>query len=82
MHLADLFDCLIGLGFLSEELVTGESEYYEVLMRVGIPEFLEFLELRCETALGGSIHDEEDLALVFAHGDSLSVRLLHGDIVD
>lgn len=82
MHLADLLDRLVGLGFLAEELVTRESEHHEVLMRVGIPELLEFFKLWCETTLGGSIDYEEDFSPVFAHGDSLSIRFLHCDVVD
>jgi hypothetical protein len=79
---ADLLHCLVGLWFLTEELIARKSEHHEVIMRVGVPEFLEFLELWCETALGGSIDDEEDFSLVLTHGDSFSVRLLYTDIVD
>ena len=82
VHLADLLDCLVGLWFLREELIARKSEHHEVLMRVGIPELLEFFKLWCETTLGSSIDDEEDFSLVFAHGDSFSICFLDCDIVD
>lgn len=72
VHLADLLDCLVGFWLLTEKLITGKSEYHEVLMRVGIPEFLELLELWRESALGRSIDNEEDFSLVLTHGDCFS----------
>jgi hypothetical protein len=82
VDLTDLLDGLVGLWFLREELVAGESEYHEVIVRVGIPEGFEFCELWSESALGRSIDDEEDFSLVFAHRDCFSVRLLDADVVD
>ena len=60
IHLADLFDRLICLRFLIQELIAGESEYHEVIMRVGIPESFEPFELTRETTLCGRIDDEKD----------------------
>ena len=62
IHLADLFDRLICLRFLIQELIARESEYHEVIMRVGIPESFELFELTRETTLCRGIHDEEDFA--------------------
>lgn len=82
VDLTDLLDGLVCLGFLTEELVAGESQYHEVIVRIGIPEGFELLELWSESTLGGSIDDEEDFSSVFAHTDCFSVRLLDADVVD
>lgn len=58
------FHCFIGFWFLIGKLVTREAKYHEVIMRESIPELLQFLELRSETALGSSIHDEEYFSLI------------------
>jgi hypothetical protein len=63
-----LLDGLIGLRLLTQELVAGESEYDEVIVRVGLPEGFELLELWSESALGGSIDDEEDFSSIFREG--------------
>lgn len=77
-----MLDCLVGLRFLAEELIAWKTEHYEFIMRVGIPEFLEFYKLRCESTLGGGIDDEENLSLELTHRDGLTIRLLYSDIVD
>ena len=59
VDLTDARHVLIGLWFLPQELVTRKAEYYEVIVRIGIPEGFEFLELWSESTLGGSIDDEE-----------------------
>lgn len=82
VDLADGLDRFICLGFLTEELIARESEDHEVIMRVGIPECLEFLELWREPALGSSIDNQEDLSFVLFHGESFSTGLLDGYIVE
>lgn len=81
VHLTDTRHSLVSFGFLAQELVAGEAEYHEVVMRVGVPESFELLELWSESAFGGSIDDEEDFISVFIHGDGFSVRLLDADVV-
>jgi hypothetical protein len=55
---------LIGLRFLVQELSTRESEYHKIIMRIGIPEVFQSLELWSKTTLGGSIDYEEHFSLV------------------
>ena len=59
IDLTGLLDGLVGLRFLTQELVARETEYHEIVMRIGIPERLKFLELWSESTLGSSIDDEE-----------------------
>jgi hypothetical protein len=82
VDLTDLLDGLVGLWFLREELITRKAEHHEVIVRIGIPEGFELLELWSESTLGGSVDDEEDFSSVFIHGDGFSVRLLDADVVE
>lgn len=77
-----MLDCLVGLRLLTEELIAWKTEHHKFIMRVGIPEFLEFLELWREPTLGGGIDDEENFSLVLTHGDCFPICFLDGDIVD
>ena len=82
IYLTHRFDRLIGLGFLSEELIAGESENYEVVMRIGIPEFLESFELGSESTLGRGIHDEKDFSSIGFESDRFMIGFLDLDIVE
>lgn len=64
VHLTDVLHRLITLRFLTQELIAREAEYYDVIMRILIPEGLEFLELWSKSALGGSIDDEENFSFI------------------
>ncbi len=64
VHLTDVLHRLITLRFLIQELIAREAEYYDVIMRILIPEGLEFLELWSKSALGGSIDDEENFSFI------------------
>ena len=65
VHLTDALHRLITLRFLTQELIAREAEYYEFIMRIGIPEGFELLELWSKPALGGSIDDEDDFSSIF-----------------
>ena len=65
VDLASFRKSLIALGFLVQELGTRESEYHKIIMRIGIPEVLQSLELWSKTTLGGSIDYEEYFSSVF-----------------
>jgi hypothetical protein len=67
---------------LFQELVTREAEYYEVIVRVGIPEGFEFFELWSESTLGGSIDDEEDFSSIFREGYLFMIRFSYPDVVE
>ena len=82
IELTNLLYCLIGFRFLSEELIAGESENYEVVMRIGIPEFLESFELGSESTLGRGIHDEKDFSSIGFESDRFMIGFLDLDIVE
>ena len=82
VHLTDTLHRLITLRFLTQELVAREAEYYEVIMRIGIPERLEFLELWSEPTLGSSIDDEEDSTSVCRERYLLIVCFFYQNVVD
>lgn len=75
VELAELLDVIVGTRLLTTELVAGETEDDKVLrvlaLEVG-PELLEAGVLRGEAALGGSVDDEDDLALVVGEGNLLA----------
>lgn len=81
VDLAEALNLLVGPGLLAAELVAGEAEDDKVirvlLLEVG-PELLQALVLRGEAALGGSVDDEDDLALVVGQGNLLAA--LCGDV--
>ena len=62
IHLADLFDRLICLRFLIQELIAGESEYHEVIVGIAIPECFELFELTRESTLRRGVDYEKDFA--------------------
>lgn len=75
VELAEALDVVVGTGVLAGELVAGEAEddkVIAVLLLDGLVELLEALELRCETALGGRVDNEDDLALVIGGGGLLA----------
>ena len=65
VDLTDARHVFIGLRLLIQELVTRKAEYYEVIVRVGIPESLELLELWSESTPRGGIDDEDDFSSIF-----------------
>ena len=64
VHLTDILHRLITLRLLTQELVAREAENHEVIVRIGIPEGFELLELWSESTLGGSIDDEENFSFI------------------
>lgn len=76
VDLAEGLNLVVGTGVLAVELVAGEAEDGEVF-RVALlqllVELLEAFELGCETALGGGVDDEDDLALQGGEGKGLAL---------
>lgn len=75
VDLAEVLDLIVGAGLLGAELVAGEAEDLKVFGVLGLDALVDLLEtfvLRCETTLGGSVDDEDDLALVVGGRDLLS----------
>ena len=73
---AELFDFLIGAGFLATEVVAREAEDNQALVFVfSIDGFQRFV-LACVAALGGDIDDEEDFALISFQAGGFSVDIL------
>ena len=59
---AEGFDFLQFPGFLSTEVVAGESQHIETAVAVGLLQFLQALVLGSETATTGHIDDQQHLA--------------------
>lgn len=75
VDLAEVLDLIVGAGLLGTELVAGEAEdlkVFGVLCLDALVDFLKTFVLRSETTLGGSVDDEDDLALVVGGRDLLS----------
>lgn len=73
--MAEGLDLIVGAGILATELVareTEDGEVFRVFGLEGLVELLEALELRGEAALGGGIHDQDDLAFKGAEGEGLA----------
>lgn len=72
VELAEVLDVVLGAGLLAAKLVAGEAEDDKIigvrLLELGV-ELLQASVLRGKAALGGSIDDEDDFALVVNHGD-------------
>ena len=58
VELAELLDLVIGTRILLLKLVAGETDDNESAVFVLLVQFLQALELRCESALTGGIDDE------------------------
>lgn len=75
VELAELLNVIVGAGLLAAELIAGEAEDDKVIgvlaLEVG-PELLKTGVLRGEAALGGSVDNEDDLALVVGEGNLLA----------
>jgi hypothetical protein len=75
VELAELLDVIVGAGLLAAELVAREAEDDKVIrvlaLEVG-PELLKTGVLRGEAALGGSVDDEDDFALIVGKGNLLA----------
>lgn len=68
--MAEVLDLVIGPGLLGAELVTRKPEDLEVLRVLGLDVLVELLKagvLGRETAFGGGVDDEHDLALEVGH---------------
>ena len=63
---AELGNLLIGAGLLVRKLVARETDDYKTLVLILLVEGLEAVVLGSETALGGGVDNQEDLALVLA----------------
>lgn len=69
---------------MSAELVAGEPEELDVLgvLRLEfLVELLETLELRGETALGGGVDGEDDLAFQRGEGEGCALLCLRGSVL-
>lgn len=76
VNLAEGLNVVVGAGVLAAELVAGEAENGEifgVLLLQLLVELLEAFELGCETALGGGVDDEDNLALQGGEGEGLAL---------
>jgi hypothetical protein len=75
VELTELLNVIVGAGLLAAELVAGEAEDHKVIgvlaLEVG-PELLKASILRGEAALGGSVDDEDDFALIVGKGNLLA----------
>lgn len=75
VNLAEVLNVVVGAGLLSAKLVAGEAKDDKVVrVRLGelLVEVLEAGVLGGETALGGRVDDEDDLALVVLQGNLLA----------
>lgn len=75
VDLAEALNLLVGARLLGSELVAGEAEddeIFRVLLLDFGPELLQTGVLRGEAALGGSVDDEDDLALVISQRNLLT----------
>lgn len=75
VDLAEVLDLVIAAGLLGTKLVAGEAEDREVVAVLLLEALVEALEagvLRSEAALGGSVDNQNDLALVVGKGDILA----------
>jgi hypothetical protein len=82
VDLTDLLDGLVGLRLLAQELITRKAEHHEVIVRIGIPEGFEFLELWSESTLGCSVDYEEDFSSVLREGYLFMIGFLYSNVVD
>ena len=71
-----------GAGFLAEELVAREPDHGEPLGPEAVLERLELLVLRCQSALGGDVHEERDLAALMVEQVGPTVEGRDGECVD
>jgi hypothetical protein len=72
---AKVLDFVIRAGLLAAKLVAGKAENGKVLGVLVLDGFVDLLEavvLRGEPALGGSVDNENDLALVVSQRDLLA----------
>lgn len=80
MEFAGTFYGFIGFGLLVGKLITWETKYDEIIMRIGIPESFQIFELSWESALCRCIDDKDNLSFeAFEWGD-FSTRFRKWDI--
>ena len=65
---AEFGDLLIGAGLLAGEVIGGEAQNDEAAILVLLVESFKRGVLHGEAALGGDVHDEEDVAVVVGEG--------------
>ncbi len=82
VHLTDAHYSFVGFGFLTQELVAREAEYYEVIMWICIPEGFQLLELRSKPTFGSSIDDKNHFASIFWEWYLFTVGFTDIDVVD
>lgn len=72
VDLAELLDLVVGARLLARKLVAGEAEDDEVVAVLLADRGVQLLEARVlarQTAVGGRVDDEDDLAFVVGEGD-------------
>ena len=75
-------DGLVGAGSLLPELVAGEVQYLETLCMIGLVELLQLLILGRETALRGSVHDEQHLVGILLDGYIFTFSVFDSEFVN
>lgn len=71
---ASLLYFLRSTGFLAAKLVAGEAEYFQPLVAVFLIKRLQTLVLGSESALAGSVDNEDDFAGIAGKIDELSLE--------
>ena len=60
---------------LLAKLVAGKVQNLETLLVQAFVEALQVVVLRCETALGGGVHNQEDLAPIVRQAHELAIAI-------
>jgi hypothetical protein len=76
VDLAGGFHGFVGQGFLTAELVTGESKHDQAFGAIVLIELFQSFELRREPALGCGIDDEDNFSFISRQFDRLSLRVI------
>ena len=77
---AEFLDLVVRARLLLAKLVGGEGKHFESLVLIFLVDLLQSLVLRCETALAGSIDDQEHFSLEPGQGDLLALDVLHIEV--
>src|SRR5574343_823413 len=78
---AEMLDLAGTPGFLGGEVVTGKAKYLKPLFLIAFKQGLQACVLGGESALGGQIHDQQDLALEFGKRGGGSADAFQWDVV-
>ena len=81
MQGAELVDLVVRAGGLATELVAGDVEDLEALVVQVLVHLLKRLVVRGETAAGGGIDHDDDLALEVGHLDLVACGIEDAQIV-